>query len=136
MASTTLGNATECSRSNKLTIYALCFISFYIIMMLRGINQATRSSYVQSQVLRSSYCSQQPQDDTNPIHDICSFAHYLGLHSWTPRMCTFKAPQDYYPPLNRWLTNLWNRKLVQCDTINVHQHLMKHEEKLNESSKC
>ena len=58
-------------RCNKATIGALCFLSICIIIVLLGTDQAIRSSYIQSQVLRTS----EPQDCTFCFHSASVYWH-------------------------------------------------------------
>ena len=82
---------------------------------------------------RSSYCSEYQQHETNPIHDICSFAHYLGLNEWTNRQCHFKRPVEGHWLIGSLMTWWYGlTKQQHCDTINVHRFLQKGPIKQNE----
>ena len=83
-------------------------------------------SVVSSQV-RSSYCSEYRYDaESESVHDICSFAHYLGLTEWTNRECHFKHPVEGHWLIGSLMTWWYGMtKNQHCDAINVHRFLAK-----------
>ena len=113
--------------------WTIGFICFWIVMILYFYLNSGPSVSVLSSNNRSSYCSEYQHHETNPIHDICSFAHYLGLNEWTNRQCHFKHPVEGHWLIGSLMTWWYGlTKQQHCDTINVHRFLQKGPIKQNE----